>query len=146
MIFGKMPLMKNAPENITIRRYSSTDEGILFLLIEAEGEEWCEYWQGEGRRKYAKALTNSICYLVFEGDTLCGYARCRDDDGFGVYVIDLLVNRNYRGKGYGHRLMAQACKDFPGCPVYVMSDVDPYYEKQGYERKGSIFRVKPPIF
>ena len=85
---------------------------------------------------------NSICYLIFEDETLCGFARCRDDDGFGVYVYDLLVDRDYRGKGYGHMLIAQACKDFPDSTVYAMSDVDPYYEKQGYERIGSIFRVK----
>jgi GNAT superfamily N-acetyltransferase len=54
----------------------------------------------------------------------------------------LLVDRNFRGKGYGSMLIAQACKDFPDSTVYAMSDVDPYYEKQGYERIGSIFRVK----
>jgi ribosomal protein S18 acetylase RimI-like enzyme len=134
--------MKNLPENTTIRRYSPADEAILLLLIEAEGEEWRDYWHGEGRKKYAKVLTDCICYLIFEGDTLCGYARCREDGGFGVYVIDLLVNYKYRGKGYGNMLLAQACKDFPDSPVYAMSDVDPYYEKQGYERIGSIFRVK----
>jgi len=126
----------------TIRRYTTADEGILFPLIEAEGEEWRDYWQGEGRGKYAKALTNSICYLIFEDETLCGFVRCRDDDGFGMYVYDLLVDRNHRGKGYGGMLIAQACKDFPDSAVYAMSDVDPYYEKQGYERIGTVFRVK----
>ena len=134
--------MRRETKNITIRRYTAADEVILFSLIEAEGEEWRDYWQGEGRRKYAKALTNSICYLIFEDDVLCGFVRCRDDDGFGVYVYDLLVDRNFRGKGYGSMLIAQACKDFPDSTVYAMSDVDPYYEKQGYERIGSIFRVK----
>jgi len=133
--------MKNVNENTTIRRYSHADEDALFQLIEAEGEEWRDYWQGEGRRKYANALKNSICYLIFEEDILCGFARCRDDDGFGVYIYDLLVDRNYRRKGYGSLLMAQACKDFPDSPVYVMSDIDPYYEKQGYKREGTIFRV-----
>jgi len=134
--------VQNVPENTTIRRYSSADEDVLFRLIETEGEEWRDYWQGEGRKKYVKALTNSICYLIFEGDTLCGFARCREDDGFGVYVYDLLVDRNYRGKDYGKMLMAQACKDYPDSTVYVMSDTDSYYETLGYEREGSIFAVK----
>jgi hypothetical protein len=36
----------------------------------------------------------------------------------------------------------KVCQDFPNQPVYVMSDVDPYYEKLGYRREGSIFEVK----
>jgi hypothetical protein len=38
--------------------------------------------------------------------------------------------------------MERVCRDFPNQPVYVMSDSDPYYEKLGYEREGSIFIVK----
>ena len=134
--------MRSEAKNTNIRAYFAADEDILFSLIETEGEEWQDYWQGEGRKKYVKALMNSICYLIFEDETLCGFARCRDDDGFGVYVYDLLVDSNHQGKGYGGMLIAQACKGFPDSTVYAMSDVDPYYVKQGYERIGSVFKVK----
>lgn len=87
-------------------------------------------------------MQTSLTYLLFEAEKLCGYARCREDDGFGVYVYDLLVDASCRGKNYGRYLMEQACKDFPEQKVYVMSDVDPYYEKQGYQKEGTIFIVK----
>ena len=74
-------MVKESNQSPYIRRYTLEDELALFALIEREGEEWT-YWQGDDRAKYAKALDNCIVYLVFEGDTLCGYARCRDDDGF----------------------------------------------------------------
>jgi len=122
-----------------IKRYTHEDEDRLFALIEQEGDEWKEYWHGTGRAKYQKALAGSIAYLIFENETLCGYARCRDDDGYGVYVHDLLVGQKHRGKEYGRLLMERACKDFPDNTVYVMSDVDPYYEKLGYEKAGTIF-------
>jgi len=32
-------------------------------------------------------------------------------------------------------------KDHPDKIVYVMSDVDEYYEKQGYRKEGSVFEV-----
>jgi len=32
--------------------------------------------------------------------------------------------------------------DFPEQKLYVMSDVDAYYEKQNHKREGSIFEVK----
>ncbi|MDL2300270.1 GNAT family N-acetyltransferase [Clostridiaceae bacterium OttesenSCG-928-D20] len=129
-------------DNVSIRRYSADYEHRLFSLIEHEGEEWKDYWYGSGRGKYIKALNSSITYLLFENEVLCGYARCRDDDGYGVYVYDLLVDKSYRGKDYGRMLMEQVCEDFPDAAVYVMSDVNPYYEKLGYEVEGTIFIVK----
>jgi len=37
--------------------------------------------------------------------------------------------------------MQKICDTFPDNTVYVMSDVDLYYEKQGFKREGSIFIV-----
>ena len=130
-------------KDIIIRLYEKTDEDALFILIEREGDEWKEYWGEPGRKKYQKALQNSISYLIFEDGKLCGYARCRDDDGFGVYVYDLLVDKEYRGKEYGRLLMEKVCSDNPGAIVYVMSGVDPYYSRLGYKKEGTIFIVKP---
>lgn len=81
-------------------------------------------------------------YSKADETLVCGYARCREDDGFGVYVYDLLVRKAYRGREIGKSLMERVCQDFPDQPVYVMSDVDSYYEKLGYRREGSIFEVK----
>lgn len=128
---------------ITLRRYTPDDERRLFSLIEQEGDEWKDYWGESGREKYKRALSTSITYLILENEKLCGYARCRDDDGYGVYIYDLLVDSAFRGREYGRMLMEQVCKDFPGEPVYVMSDVNPYYEKLGYAIEGSIFIVSP---
>lgn len=128
-----------------IRRCQRADQNALFALMEREGEEWKDYWQGQNRAKYQKALASSITYLAVEQGEVCGFARCRDDDGYGVYVYDLLVDKACRGKGYGRLLMEQACRDFPGAPVYVMSDVNPYYEKLGYGVEGTIFIVNSPV-
>lgn len=129
-------------KQIAIRRYGANDEARLFALMEREGNEWKNYWFGAGREKYKKALNSSIIYLILEEGELCGFARCRDDDGYGVYVYDLLVDKKHRGKEFGRMLMEQACREFPDAPVYVMSDVDPYYESLGYEVEGTIFIVK----
>jgi len=125
-----------------IRKYTPADSDNLFALIEREGDEWT-YWQGENKAKYQKALNNSIVYLVFESETLCGYLRCHNDYGFGVYVQDLLVDKQYRGKDYGRLLMERVCRDFTDDVVYVMGDVPVYYEdKLGYEVEGKIYVVK----
>ena len=127
---------------VTIKRYTEDEEASLFEMIKRAGTEWEEYYD-KRRELYKIALNNSIVYVVCDGDVLCGYCRCRDDNSFGVYIYDLLVDENHRGKQLGNQLMARVRLDFPDSVVYVMSDVDPYYEKQGYKRVGSIFEVRP---
>lgn len=126
---------------MTIKRYEKQDEAALFALIENEGEAWADY-HSRHKAQYKRALQSSVTYVAYEGDALCGYCRCRDDDGFGLYVYDLLVDRACRGKQIGRALMSRVCADSPGEAVYVMSDVDGYYEKLGYEREGSVFSVR----
>ena len=126
---------------MTTRKYTPNDEKALFQLLADEGEEWADYHAAENREKYRRALESSVTYLAYEGDTLCGYTRCRDDDGYGVYIYDLLVAKPFRGRDIGRKIMEKVCGDYPDNTVYVMSDVDGYYSKLGYKREGSIFIV-----
>lgn len=130
--------MKN---EIEIRLYNEKDENEFFSLIEREGQEWKDYWKGAGKEKYKVALASSIVYLLFNDEQICGFIRCRDDNGFGLYVYDLLVDKRFRGNEYGRRLMEKVCDEYPNETVYVMSDVDTYYKKLGYEAAGTIFIV-----
>lgn len=125
-----------------IKRYSEAEETLLFEMLIDEGDDWLDYHGPAGRGKYIKALESSITYIAYDDTLVCGYVRIREDDGFGVYIYDLLVRKTHRGNQIGKILMEQVCKDFSNQPVYVMSDVDPYYEKLGYSRVGSIFEVK----
>lgn len=125
-----------------IKRYNKDYEALIFDLLEDEGEEWSDYHGPAGREKYTKALESSITYIALDKTLACGFARCREDDGFGIYIYDLLVRKSYRGRQIGKILMERVCQDFPDQPVYVMSDVDTYYEKLGYRKEGSIFEVK----
>ncbi|MCL2668739.1 MAG: GNAT family N-acetyltransferase [Micrococcales bacterium] len=122
-----------------VRRYRPDDDDQLYALLEREGAEWKDYWHGGGWARYQRALTSSVVFVLVADDELCGYVRCRDDDGFGVYVHDLLVDRAHRGKHHGRALLDHVCAHWPDETVYVMSDVDPYYEKLGYSKEGSIF-------
>jgi GNAT superfamily N-acetyltransferase len=125
---------------MNIRAYQKAqDEDKLMHLIEEEG--WECYTEGNNSEKYRKALEKSITYVAYEGDVLCGYSRSLDDCGFYIYVCDLLVMKEHRGKNIGRQLMECIYADYPEYVVYVMSDVDPYYKKQGYRREGSIFEV-----
>lgn len=119
---------------MSIIKYNHSYEDVLFDLIESD-PEWSEYIQQ--RNQYRLAIESSTVYLLME-DALCiGFIRGRDDSGFGFYVYDLLVRKTHRGHGYGKILIDHLRSMYQ--PVYVMSDVDPYYEKIGMTKIGSIF-------
>ncbi|NLB37255.1 MAG: GNAT family N-acetyltransferase [Clostridiales bacterium] len=125
-----------------IRPYNKNkDEGKLMKLLENEGDEWSCYWAKEVCEKYKAALALSITFVAYEGDVLCGYSRSLDDCGFYIYVCDLLVMPQFRGRNIGRKLMECIYDKYPDCIVYVMSDVDAYYKKLGYRQGGSVFEV-----
>jgi GNAT superfamily N-acetyltransferase len=126
-----------------IKRYvKNEDEEKLMDLIRNEGEEWSCYWADEFSEKYKAALADSITYVAYEGDVLCGYLRSLNDCGFYIYVCDLLVLPKHRGKNIGKKLMKRIYEDYPEQIVYVMSDLDEYYKKLGFRREGSIFMIQ----
>ena len=125
-----------------IRAYiKDEDENKLIKIIEAEGKDWACYSDDGVADKYRLALDKSITYVAFEGGRVCGYSRSIDDCGFYIYVCDLLVMPMYRGRKIGRKLMECIYTDYPNHIVYVMSDVDEYYKKQGYKYEGSIYEV-----
>lgn len=126
---------------MTIKTYTIEYENQLFSLIESEGEEW-EYWLPQRKDSYIKSLANSITYVVFEKDQLVGYARTLND--YMIWIVDLLVHKDYRGKAYGKALMDHVCREFSDKDVYVLGgdDVLPYYNKLGYTSDGVVFNVK----
>ena len=125
-----------------IKPYSHADEARLFAMVRGEGGGWECLLDEKHIEKYRCALAKSLTYVAYEGEAMCGYVRCRNDDGLGVYVYDLLVRSTCRGQSIGKMLIGKVCADHPHETVYVMSDVDGYYEKMGYRKIGSIFEIQ----
>ena len=124
----------------TIKKYTPEYQDALFSLIESEGDDW-EYHLEPNRQRYIHALSKSETFVIFEEGILVGYARILDD--YEVFVIDLLVHKNYRGKSYGQQLMEYVCAEFRGKNVFVLGadDVLPYYNKLGYQSAGVVYQV-----
>lgn len=124
-----------------IKLYSKSDEKNLFNMLRSEGSEWECYSGEKAADSYKHALKNSITFVAYENEILCGYIRCRNDDGFGIYIYDLLVKKVFRGNNLGKKLIEKICTEYSGCTVYVMSDADGYYKKQGFSNIGSVFQI-----
>ncbi len=125
-----------------IRKYETGDELLIMELIESEGEEWSSYCLGDGRTRYLESLIDSITYVKVKNEKIIGYIRAIDDHGFEIYICDLLVSKMERGNQYGFDLISLILSMNPHRDIYVMSDVDPYYLKQGYKKIGSIFKIE----
>lgn len=121
-----------------------THEADRMRLIESQGPDWARYWAGESNGKYRNALKKSVTRVALVNGQLAGYVRALEDQGFYVYVCDLLVDPTFRGLKVGQRLMNALGSDYPQHTVYVMSDADSYYEKVGYLKVGSVFEVPVP--
>ena len=110
-------------------------------IIELEGDEWKDYSAPDVANKYKNALNNSITYIAVEGEEICGFSRSINDNACGIIICDLLVTPKFRGQNIGKQLMKCICDDHPDLSVYVMSDVDEYYQKVGCRKVGSVFEV-----
>lgn len=124
-----------------IRKYQKNDSILMMELIRSEGDEWSSYVEGDGI-KYLNSLEKSITYVYMKEDRIIGYIRAIDDHGFDIYICDLLVNQNSRGHHYGRELIETIKKEYPNRDICVMSDVDPYYTKEGYKKIGSVFEIE----
>ena len=110
-------------------------------MLEREGEEWTDAWGEQSRPLYTEALTTSTAtFVATSDDIICGFVRCIGN--MTIYVDDLLIDKEYRGRGIGRQLMESVCREFPDKEVYVLSDVDEYYTKLGYENAGTVFKVR----
>lgn len=121
-----------------IKKYSSEYEAALMDLIRREGDDWKIYWEEPNASRYRKSFEQSITYTALSNGKVCGYSRSMKDALF-IYVCDLLVNKEFRGKGLGKRLMDCIKQDYPDYPLYVMSGNDDYYQKIGAKKEGSIY-------
>lgn len=124
-----------------IRRYNEEiDYNNIVILFKSE-KDWSCFLDDSAIAKHKKSLNESITYVAYVDDELVGYSRSIEDMELYVYVCELLVNKNFRGRSIGKKLLDRIFVDYPNHEIYVMSDVDPYYKKMGYKIEGSLFRV-----
>lgn len=126
---------------IKIIAYDDQYEEQLFRLIKDEGKDWADYWSIDKKPLYLENIKNSITFILVNHDYVIGYIRAIEDLHYCIYICDLLVDQKYRSNGYGKMLIAYIKKQYEHLEVYVMSDVDLYYDKLKYKKIGSIFKI-----
>lgn len=113
------------------------------------------YWSpGIPKQLVKKALSNSICFGVFDRDKQIAFARAVTDRATFSYLADVFVLPSYRGEGVSKMLLEEYFKhpDLQGIRRHMLatSDAHGLYEKFGFERsdgmKNLMHKVNPRIY
>lgn len=81
-----------------------------------------------------KSVENSKCYGLFDGHSnLIGFARIITDFVTTFYLMDVIVERSFRGQGLGRMLMDEIMKDVGHLYGILHTDsAQLFYEQYGF--------------
>jgi GNAT superfamily N-acetyltransferase len=125
---------------MNIRNYGPEHEADVLAALRKD-PDWAMFTTGDAIDNYRKRLQEGVTYVCHEHGTFAGYARALLDEGIALYISELFVVPEMRGRRVGRTLIATLKRDFAGLTVYALSDEDAYYEMLGYKRIGSVFEV-----
>lgn len=116
--------------------YVSRDKGKLDLkrIVELMRQS---YWaKTRSEEMIRKAMEGSVCYGVYDRDGyMVGYARIITDFATTFYLMDVIIDEAYRGKGLGTLLMDRIMDDVGSLHgVLHTEDAGAFYEKYGFVR------------
>jgi GNAT superfamily N-acetyltransferase len=104
------------------------------------------YWSpGIPRELVARAIANSLCFGVYQGDAQVGFARVVTDKASFAYLADVYVLEEHRGRGLSKRLVEQvlAHPELQGMRRFLLATRDAHglYAQFGFKAP-----VKPENF
>lgn len=96
------------------------------------------FWaEGIPKGTVAKAIANSLCFGLFDGDDQVGFARVVTDRATYAYLCDVYVLETHRGLGLGKWLIetVMAHADLQGLRRFqlVTRDAHGLYSRHGFE-------------
>jgi N-acetylglutamate synthase-like GNAT family acetyltransferase len=70
------------------------------------------YWsKGISRELVERAVRNSLCFGVYDGDRQVGFARLVTDQATFAYLADVFILESHRGRGLSRKLVAAITSD-----------------------------------
>ena len=85
--------------------------------------------------------TNLSHYLVLEEDQkILGFARYLTDEVMTTFLAEIIIDKAYRGKGLGRRLIAEIHQKYPLTRIELISEADGFYQTVGFKPVGTGLR------
>jgi GNAT superfamily N-acetyltransferase len=95
------------------------------------------YWaKGRSLETVKRSVENSLCFGVYQGENMVGFARVATDYAVFAYIMDVFILEGHRGKGLSKLLMDYIMK-YPalqGLQRYMLATQDAHelYKKYGF--------------
>ncbi|MEK4038910.1 GNAT family N-acetyltransferase [Paenibacillus sp. FSL F4-0122] len=106
------------------------------------------YWASRRPiEKIKKSIQSSICYGVYQGDKMIGFARLITDGATMYYLCDVFVLEEYRGQGISKKLVdvitnASEFEWMTG--ILGTQDAHGLYEQFGFSKDSERFMKRLP--
>jgi GNAT superfamily N-acetyltransferase len=107
------------------------DRGVIHEFL--RGSYWAK---GIPRELVDRSIENSLCFGLYEGDRLVGFARVISDNATFAYLSDVFVLESHRGRGLATWFMEAvlAHPDLQGIRRWMLATADAHglYRKVGF--------------
>lgn len=93
-----------------------------------------------------RSMENSLCFGVYLGQRMVGFARCVTDYAVMYWLGDVVIEEEYRGQGLGKALMQAVTGHEALASLYGVletRDAHGLYERYGYIRNPDNAMCKP---
>lgn len=126
---------------IRLAKVSERDwQAVCVLSVKADQTRFVAY--NSYSLAQASYATGYSAFSVYCDDELVGFAMTHEKDG-DVWIVRLMIDQRYQGKGYGRETMLQLCRRFSGSRLmtsYVPDNVvaENLYRSLGFVETGAI--------
>lgn len=103
-----------------------------------------QVWQGDyDAAKTQAALSKTINITAYDGNVLVGCLRILTDGYYFGTITELLVLPAYQKQGIGSKLLRLAADHTPTMLYFgAQPGVEPFYEKNGYQKSLQSYIIK----
>jgi len=93
------------------------------------------YWGNLiNKKKFNIQNENSITFGVLKNDSLIGFFRIITDGVFFCYLMDLVIDENYRNQNVGTKVIKEIKKHFPKRKILLLSNnAQNFYLKNNFK-------------
>ena len=78
--------------------------------------------------------------VVEENQKILGFARYLTDEVMTTFLAEIIIDKAYRGKGLGRRLIAEIHQKHPLTRIELISEADGFYQTVGFKPVGTGLR------
>ena len=119
-----------------IRPASRKDCQAIYSLYQSE--KWLSFTEEKVTSLFSTNLSHYV--VVEENQKILGFARYLTDEVMTTFLAEIIIDKSYRGKGLGRRLIAEIHQKYPLTRIELISEVDGFYQTVGFKPVGTGFR------